>query len=347
MNTYLKKRKKLKILAAAVLLVCVSIAGYAGYYIRTPQYSLGLIETAVNERDWYGFSAHVDTDKVMGTAFDGTVEFAVEQKQDEMIKAFADPFIQSFRSVVVGEMTAGVKRYVETGNFNGNDADNQKPPTAPEEGLKAQVNFKHLVYKGITSVETQGDTAVVGLKLVDTQLDKELLLDVKMKKLPDGTWQIMEITNFKDFLATQHKARQHKLNVLNKPLQEKINAAVGMGVVTAALVPGDSVGLSQNLVMTIPMAVRTTKPVMAVTGMLMVGDKTGQLLFMKQFEEPLNGAFNRDVPITITEPLNPFSPSRSSIAAMNPAELKISSAITGITYMDGTSVVLLKTLPDS
>ena len=53
--------KKLKyLLLFAVIAIAAAVAWYFAYWVKTPQYSLGLIGSAVQKHDFAAFEKHVD-----------------------------------------------------------------------------------------------------------------------------------------------------------------------------------------------------------------------------------------------------------------------------------------------
>lgn len=77
-------------------------------------------------------------------------------------------------------------------------------------GLDLHLGFQKHALKEVKSVHIDGDLAQIELILHNTGYDKDLPLDVKMRK-SDGHWQIIELTNFPAFcgelaqLEAQHQ----------------------------------------------------------------------------------------------------------------------------------------------
>jgi hypothetical protein len=292
------------------------------------------------------YQLHVDSDEVFSGIFDDMADFATAKDRDTTIRAFDAKMTKTFKPAVVQEMRNRVITYVISGKFY--EADEEKPkPDTPAEALKKQIDYDHLKYNGVASVRKENGFAIVGIKLQDTLLDQEFLLDFKLQELKNGSWQIIRVTNFKDFLEAQDKAREKKLAALNKPLQEKIAAAVAPGAITAQLGAGTPDWLSKTLVMTVPLAVRGNKPLATAAGIIEVCDLQGKILLRQPFETSLWGILNKDTSVTVAADLNPFQPAQAAIMNSNPAALKITCAIRSITYADGTGVTLLKELPNS
>lgn len=187
-----------------VLIVLGCLAGYFGYYTKTPQYSLGIVRTAVEKHDWETFSKHVDTDQVASNAFDGLVGYAMDKETDSMAKAFAGGFMALLKPAVVKELTDSMKVYVQTGHAKG---EGNGQGTSAAASIDKQANVSNMEFKGIAYTKKDNNLATVGVKLFDKELGKEVILDLKMRELPDGTWQVIQISNLKDYLAEVEKSK--------------------------------------------------------------------------------------------------------------------------------------------
>jgi hypothetical protein len=196
-------RRKLTIVIGVILVLIVGcLAGYFGYYVKTPQYSLNIIRTAVDKHDWETFSKHVDTEQVVTSAFDGFVGYAMDKESDDTVKAFAGGFIAIMKPSVVKEMTNSIKKYVETGNKKSDE--NGSSTMA---GLDEQADVNNVEFKGIAYSNKNNNLATVGIKIYDKELKQEFVIDLKMRELSDGTWQVIEVPNFKEYLADVEKAK--------------------------------------------------------------------------------------------------------------------------------------------
>lgn len=66
--------KKIKyLLLAVVLAAAATLIWYFAYWVKTPQYSLGLIGTAVQKHDFTAFEKHVDMETLYSSAYDDVV----------------------------------------------------------------------------------------------------------------------------------------------------------------------------------------------------------------------------------------------------------------------------------
>jgi hypothetical protein len=173
--------------------------------VKTPEYSLGIIRTAVQKHDWETFSKHVDSEQVAASAFDGLVGYAMDKETDATVKAFAGGFMVLLKPAAVKGISDAMKKYVETGEVK---EDNKKDNAATD--LNKQADVGNMEFKGIAYTKKKDNLATVGIKVYDKELAKEFVIDVKMRELPDGKWQAIGLPNLKDYLAEEEKTRVDK-----------------------------------------------------------------------------------------------------------------------------------------
>jgi hypothetical protein len=87
------------------------------------------------------------------------------------------------------------------------------------EGLKKTTDLKDTKFKGIAyTKKADNGIATVGIILTDNDLGKDFTLDIKMRQLKDGTWQIIELSNLKEYIKEVEQARKAKSAELNQPI---------------------------------------------------------------------------------------------------------------------------------
>ena len=102
--------KKFFIIAALIIAAVAGAYGYYHfYYMRTPEYTLQIIRTAVKDHDADTFNKHVDIDSIIGKWIDG------EMEKDESIKA--NPFAAALIPVAKNILTTSVKNAVNRGYY--------------------------------------------------------------------------------------------------------------------------------------------------------------------------------------------------------------------------------------
>lgn len=188
---------------ALLVAVCVVAAGATWYFlhfIKTPEYSLGLIQQAVQKHDVAVFNKHVDLESVLARGFDDVIEnvLAEDQKLDETQKRMALGFAKLMKGAVVTEFKSGILRYVETGSWEASDGQQQKKIDA--EQVANKTGLKDSAFRGIAYTKKEGASAVVGVKLFNEEQQREFVVDVRMRELEDGSWQIAEVSNLQKLL---------------------------------------------------------------------------------------------------------------------------------------------------
>ena len=345
--------KKLKYLVG-LLIVAVLAAGafYFGYWVKTPQYTLNLIANAVVNHDTAAFEKHVDLDNLFSQLFDDAIaaEFHLQA-------APTNPFLQNqiigIKSTIVPVFTGMAKNFVQSGTIgNALDAAGSNSGRGGQlaEGMAVKLGLPYMVYRNITGVTKNGDNeAIVSLNIEDKQTGKALPVRFKMIRLEDGTWQIKQVANVKEYLEARQAAIAEKLAELNKPLQDKIDAAVKIVASGAqaprftflSLVEGLPVaGIGADFALTN----LGTKDILSVSGSVTIKDAAGTARFTDGFEVGGIPA-GKTVSAHNSWTLNPFVEDQQQLAANTKQQISGSFAITSVIFKDNTSLTLMDRLP--
>lgn len=178
----INNKKIYKIIGLIVLLILAGCAFYFFYWVKTPQYSLKLIQESVQNHDVVAFEKHVDTEALCTQAVDGFL--AQEMSTNDMNNPLIQGIIQTVKPAIVKSLKDGFINYVRDGNFN---------MTNPFETNKT--NNK------IANSEKQNENKIKGY----TQATKEKLDEIN-KQISDEISQNISInmTNVKANLQTQN-----------------------------------------------------------------------------------------------------------------------------------------------
>lgn len=207
-------------------IICL-VAFYFFYWVKTPTYSLNIIKEAVQKHDVTTFERHVDMDTLYTKAFD---DFIVATDKIEGKNSLANPlaagFIQMFKAPVVAALKAatieGIKGEDKNATAKKDDAANMA------NNIKGRSGLDKAVFKDVSVISTEGDTALVAIKLHNRKVDKDFSLKVKMTKLDDGKWKLKEVANLVEFMVEVDNAEKLKLAELDKPIKEEIYKCVQM-----------------------------------------------------------------------------------------------------------------------
>lgn len=212
--------KKLFILI--ILFICIlagSLAWYFFYYIKTPEYSLNIIKESIEKHDIAKFKKHVDLDSSVSRGYDDIISAMIESDKNMTLegKTFISGFAQFFKPAVVNALKDGIFHYVETGKWEEEKNGQDTKQNINSDKIAAQSGLKSSSCKGIAYTNKDGKTAIVGIKIFESVANKEFILDIKMRELDDGTWQIAEVANLKNYILEIDKA---KIEVLKKYLED-------------------------------------------------------------------------------------------------------------------------------
>ena len=343
--------KKTGIIAAivAIVLLLGGIAGYM-YYKRTPTYTFNLIKTSVEKHDWDTFSKHVDTKNVISTSYDAFLESAMESEDDvdEDMKGMVSGFAKLLKPGIVEALNDEVEQWVKTGEKKepekkAGSKDEQNAQNAAENMTK-ETGFDTSSFKGVTYTKDDGDFSLVGITIEASQLKKDFTLELKMRQLDDGTWQILEISNLKEYLLELDKARKEKLSEVNKPIQAEIDQRLSIKNAKAGIVQADPFGFSQKLRVNLSISVNSDKAIASFSGNIFLKSPDG-----KQTKIPFESKRSLksgDQSISIDKDLNPFIGGEAKLAKANLSQYSITPQITKLAYADGTTLELKTTLDE-
>lgn len=220
-------RKKYIILGFITFIIC-SILYYFFYWIKTPIYTINLIRESINNHDILKFEKHVDMDRIFSKAYNdsavaidkiegGTVLTSpeglvfIEIRKPQSLEALKKETIEIVRGITVAkqEDRTDAERYV----FN------------IRERLDI-LDTKNIEVRNVSLVSETSDYTLTNINFFNRHLDKDFNITVKMEKLNDGTWKIIEIYNLVDLFIETDKQYQFKLDEINKPIIDKLNKSI-------------------------------------------------------------------------------------------------------------------------
>lgn len=342
-------RKRMIYSVVGLILVVIAVTGfYFGYWKKTPEYSMGIILDAVKQHDVVAFQRHVDLDSLLLRAFDDIITTSLTKEEDGDVKTMAAGFAQTFKQPAINVMKDGIKRYVETGSFelSGQSTSNQSSASADKSDkisakeMREKVGLANIDFKGFMYTKKDGKTAIVGVKIWEKQVAQEFVVDVKMRELDDGTWQIAEIVNLSAYITKLNEAKVQKLAELNRPIEEQINKALIIGKVSPRKVPKDRGGFLTMLEVTIPMIVNDNRPVVEIEGTMTTVNQD-KPLFKGTFSA--KGAIYKV--LKYNWDLNPFISGQKTILGTPDNSLTTVIKVRRIKFSDGSELRMLDELP--
>jgi hypothetical protein len=351
----LKNKKVIIAIGILGMAVIAMVLFYFCYWVKTPAYSLNLVRTAIEKHDLAQFERHVDLQSVYDRGFDSLMQ-AELKRNGESDNALLLGLVTNVKAGIVDTLVTTTKKYVETGKFSKQDGQDNGAKSAKNMGIVPKVNAQRIAFKDIRNTEKDGKVAVVTLEIHDTQVDKDFDINVNMRELEDGTWQVVELSNLAEFTEAYDKAVQEKLAELNQPVSQQIDAAIHVNGLKATLARENgfipTAYLQYSLSYTLPDA---DKKIASLAGTAIIKDQDGNIISKKKYsidaisKSYVASDYTRTKEFTYQwtskDSLNPFISNEKKIIDNGLGNDTISFIVTSVTFTDGTKLELLKALP--
>lgn len=200
------KHIKLYIGLFILIIILGGAAFYKYYWVNTPQYALNMIEKAVQDHDSSVFDRYVNIDSVLDKGYDDY--FSAYMDADTMImnsplKGLAQGIIKMAKPLAVNNLKSEINTYIKTGKWQNEEQTKTSSPEQPliqNASINEKIGLKNIKFKNVEYVKENGASANIGLKIAMPNAKKEMTIDLLMKKSEAGNWQIVQITNVKDYV---------------------------------------------------------------------------------------------------------------------------------------------------
>ncbi len=310
-NKSTNNKKIYKIIGLILLLILAGCAFYFFYWVKTPQYSLKLIQESVKSHDVVSFEKHVDTEALCTQALDAFLTQSMSETDKN--NPFVQGLLQTIKPTLVTALKDGFTEYVRTGNLDiKNPFENKKQTNQFTKEENKVENYQRLQFKDINNVETNDNRATIDLLFYDTKTEKDFTIKIGMAKLEDGTWRVDSFIDFETFVNEFDKATKEKLAEINK----QIEAEIAQNVVWDSNNPNARANLqTQNLFglvkgdVTIPIPLKnlTNQPVTVKNVQIQfIDNNTNQVIYEIPFAANITIPPNQIATATASFELNPF-----------------------------------------
>lgn len=233
MEVIMQNRKKLLGIIGVIILLAVSVLGwYFLYFIKTPEYSLRLARDAYTQHNVQDFKKHVDVDSIIGYAYDDFVAVLMEDEKSNdsnLFSGFVGIMMQGLKPTVISTISGEIYKGVESGN---NELLANSKNNDPAQDVTKTSGIQELEFKSVGESKKDGNNAILPITFTSKELGKDVIFDIMLRKLDDGTWQAFKINNFKDYMREmtkkqEDKSKQSASNTSQpKPSQAQLNSAV-------------------------------------------------------------------------------------------------------------------------
>lgn len=212
----LSMRTKLKIFAAAILLVLVVIGGglaYFNFYVKTPEYTLKVIQESIQNHDVDEFNKYVNVDNVVAGVTNNMLDgiIASQTNLPEEAKVAMNSLATMFKAPIVASLQEGLNNYVKTGSWqSGNTTADSQGAMINSDMIIEQAGLSDLNFEGIDYINKNEEnrTAEAGIKVTQSEINQPFIFKVSLEEQADGYWKVVSIDNFDEFIKALAEGRK-------------------------------------------------------------------------------------------------------------------------------------------
>lgn len=210
------KMKLLFVLGVLLLLGIGGIYWYLAVYTKTPEYSMQMIQNAMERHDKAKFHKYVDIDLVLDGAYDDLVLGLMDagQPMSQETKAAVGDIVKVMKAPLITSFKTAIDQYVETGSWDGVETeDGMSEDSMDFHQALLKSGLKDACLRGIEGIVKEAGTkeAIANVKVFQSEANAEFVLEVLLSQGKDGTWRVTGIRNFHDFVVFVGEARKAEL----------------------------------------------------------------------------------------------------------------------------------------
>lgn len=200
-----QKRRMERIFLLLLLVVMVGFGVWRYMYVASPEYALEQVHESIQHGDLAAFDKYVDLEVITGQAYDELTKdmFAYDDDLSDSNKLMFEAFYQNIRPQVAQGTADLIRAMVVKGEW--------VPPVADDilKGRQLGIDYEYLIHRSqlrntelikINEIQENGNTANGSIDIRDTCTDTKYTLHIKLAKNEDDVWQVVQITNYRDYL---------------------------------------------------------------------------------------------------------------------------------------------------
>ena len=200
-----QERRQLSLFFLLLAAIAGAMVWYFFFYIRTPEYALEQIQTAITEQDEEKFQRYVNAELLSSRAYDDlTVDlFAYDSELTPKSRSMFEKFYIIIKpQLAMGLENAALTR-VSSGSWNLPDG------TDILKGRQLGIDFERFIERSqirnttlvkIGKVEHMGHSATAEVEIMEDYTQTPFTLIMAMEQAEDGHWQVSYIKNYKAYL---------------------------------------------------------------------------------------------------------------------------------------------------
>lgn len=193
------------IISVILVLFIGGMLGYK-YYTSTPDYSLKIIAESIRKNDINTLYKHVDIHSIIEDFYNDIMYSEIENNHflSNTEKKMAIEYMKQMRESEVNEIENNLKNTILTNNNS-----TQENKTRKFNDWFAKNSNNSMKYNGIKKKEFMGNACVVTLDLYDNEINDNIYLKLRMKKIDDEKWKIVKIENLFEYYQKTQNAQKY------------------------------------------------------------------------------------------------------------------------------------------
>lgn len=342
------KNKKIYKAIIALLVIIFLVGTYCGiqqyqYKKTTPEYSLSLLQTAIEDHDEKTFYKHFDTKSFFGSAFDDVIRPMVLPPEVDSYNAFFKDILDAIQETFISSMETYTDYYIKTGSASAARKIENQNFAKKFVGLTHIYNLK---YQKVESVKIDGKSALVTLIAHNDSLDKDFKVEFEMTQLKDETWKIVKFSNINPYLIDVQKIVKEKVAILNEPLIKKIAEEVSLVANDYGQHTYNRYGVSHTFFYSPTYKFHSSKTISSLQAEVDFFNTVGEKVFNQSYI--VTGPFAKKTTkdFSFDWILNPYTKRGQSLIKLEKNNLQVKSQIKKLEYTDGSTLALYTNIPE-
>jgi len=201
----MQERRRLSLGFFILAALVGSAVWYFFFYIRTPEYALEQIQTAITEHDEEKFNRYVNAELLSSRAYDDlTVDlFAYDAELTPKTRAMFEKFYILIKPQLSEGLENAALTRITGGSWNlpeGTDILKGRQLGIDFERFLERSQLRNTTLVKVGKVEHSGHNATADIEIIEDYTQTPFTLQLAMEQAEDGHWQVAYIKNYKAYL---------------------------------------------------------------------------------------------------------------------------------------------------
>lgn len=231
--------RKAASIAMGVAIIAVLFGGWRFFYMRSPEYSIGQMRTALAEGNRLRFERYVDVPALADQAIEAVISRALMESVESSSSGFAilgaslgAGIIKQMQPAVAAALRTAILASVESGHldslFTDSDPSTDNDRNINLAAIGQAVAADRVRFEGTTDVEREGDLATIGFRFRSEPLDTTLVMLMRLQR-SDARWRMVSFDNLEHYLEQVSELQENKLAEFNEGARKQLDSMVELG----------------------------------------------------------------------------------------------------------------------